>query len=282
MADASQFIDARKTGRQLGALIFLMIIVGGIVLTLVARGRWWLPPVASVHGVEIDRLFYTTLIVTGIAFVVVHLLLAFFVWRYAARGGERAAYWYDDRTLELTYTLVPTAILVTLISMGTVLWSRIYSPPPPSALVVEVRAEQFGWLARYPGPDGVYGRVKPELINTLKNPMGLDPTDPAAADDIVSRELHLIVNRPVRVRLRSKDVIHSFFLPQFRVKQDVVPGMNIEIWFVPTQEGEYEIACAELCGVGHYIMRGKLKVESPQAFEAWLAQQKAALALQPK
>ncbi len=161
--------------------------------------------------------------------------------------------------------------------MGAVVWTRVHSAPPPEAMVVEVRAEQFGWLARYPGPDGTFGRVDPRLINTRQNPMGLDPTDAAALDDIVSREVHLVVNKPVRIRLRSKDVIHSFFLPQFRVKQDAVPGMTVEIWFVPTKEGEYEIACAELCGVGHYIMRGKLRVESQHAFDAWLAQQKPAL-----
>ena len=104
--------------------------------------------------------------------------------------------------------------------------------------------------------------------------MGLDPADPAGADDIVTRELHLITDRPVRVRLRAKDVLHSFFVPQFRTKQDAVPGMTVETWFTPTRAGDFEIACAELCGVGHYVMRGKIKVESQQAFDAWLAQQK--------
>ncbi len=282
MAAAPPPPDARTTGRQFGALIFGMIVVGGVVLTLVARNLWWLPPVASAHGLEVDRLFYTTLVVTGIVFVGVHALLAFFVWRYGARGGERAAYWHEDRTLELTYTLVPAAILVSLVSMGAVVWSRVHSAPPPNAEVIEVRGEQFGWVARYPGPDGVFGRIYPELINTIKNPMGLDPADPAGADDIVTREVHLVVNKPIRIRLRSKDVIHSFFIPAFRVKQDAVPGMTVEIWFIPTKEGDYEIACAELCGVGHYIMRGKLKVETQAAFDAWYAQQPPALAQPPK
>jgi len=258
-------------------LIFGLVVIGGVALTLAARNLWWLPPVASVHGLEIDRLFYTTLVVTGIVYIGVHVLLAGFVWRYSARGEERAYHWHEDHTLELTYTLVPTVILVSLVSMGAVVWTRVHSAPPPNAAVVDVRAEQFGWLARYPGPDGSFGRVEPRLINTSKNPMGLDPTDADAADDIVSRELHLVVNQPVRIRLRAKDVIHSFFLPQFRVKQDAVPGVTNEIWFVPTREGDYDIVCAQLCGVGHYIMRGKLKVESQQAFDAWLAQQKPAL-----
>jgi cytochrome c oxidase subunit 2 len=277
MAEVPPPLDERKTGRQFGALIFVMVVLGGVALTLLARGRWWLPPVATVHGIEIDRLFSTTLIVTGIVFVGVHVLLAAFVWRYGARGGERAAYWHENHTLELTYSLVPAAILVSLVSMGVVVWSRVHAAPPPDAQVLEVRAEQFGWVARYPGPDGIFGRTKPELINTLKNPLGLDPTDPAAADDIVSRDVHMVVNKPIRIRLRSKDVIHSFFVPQFRIRQDVVPGMTIEIWFTPTREGDYEIACSQLCGVGHYIMRGKLKVESQASFDACLAAQKPAL-----
>ena len=274
MAEVPEQHDAPRTGRRLGALILFMVVIGGVAMTLAARSRWWLPPAASAHGVEVDRLIYTTLAVTGIVFVLIHLVLALFVWLYADRGTGRAYYWHDDRTLELTYTLVPAAVLITLISMGAVVWGRIHSPAPANAMVVEVRGEQFGWAFRYPGPDGVFGRVSPQLINVRENPMGIDPGDAAGADDIVARELHLVENQPVRVRIRSKDVLHSFFIPAFRVKQDAVPGMTVEIWFRPTKAGDYEIACAELCGVGHYIMRGKIKVESRQAFETWLAQQK--------
>jgi cytochrome c oxidase subunit 2 len=150
----------------------------------------------------------------------------------------------------------------------------VHAPAPPDALTVEVRAEQFTGFVRYPGPDGVFGRIDPARMNIQTNPMGLDPADPAGADDIVTRDLHLVEDRAVRVRLRAKDVLHSFFVPQFRVKQDAVPGETIETRFTPTLAGDFEIACAELCGVGHYVMRGKVKVESQQAFDAWLAQQK--------
>lgn len=261
----------RRTGRLLAALIVVLVVIGGTGMTLAARGRWWMLPVASAHGVEVDRLINTTWIVTGLVFILVHVLLAAFVWRYADRGTGRAAYWHDDRTLELTYTLIPAAVLITLISMGAVVWARVHSPAPAGALVVDVRAEQFGWLFRYPGPDGTFGRTDVTLIHTRDNPMGLDPADPAGGDDLVARELHLVANKPVRVRLRGKDVLHSFFIPAFRVKQDVVPGMTIETWFTPTKTGDYELACAELCGVGHYIMRGRVKVESQEAFNAWLA-----------
>lgn len=266
--------DQERTGRLYALLIVVLVVIGGGGLTLYSIGRWWLPPVASVHGVAVDRLFNITLVVTGLVFVGVHILLAWLIWRYPARGPERAAFWHEHQTLELTYTIVPAIVLVILISMGAVVFARIRSAPPSDALVVDVRAEQFAWVARYPGPDGVFGRVDPKRINLRDNPMGLDPADSAGADDIVTRELHLVTDRPVRVRLRAKDVIHSFFIPPFRVKQDAVPGMTVETWFVPTRAGNYEIACAELCGVGHYVMRGNVTVETQEAFDAWLAQQK--------
>ncbi len=144
-----------------------------------------------------------------------------------------SAFWPEQRTLEWTHTLIPAAILATLIAMGGVVWERVHGPPPLDAAVVDVRAEQFAWLFRYPGPDGRFGGIRPELM-TRDNPMGLDPADPVSANDIVTRELHLVVNRPVRLRIRSKDVIHSFFVPHFRLKQDAVPGMTTEISFTPT------------------------------------------------
>jgi len=273
MAEIPAPARERRVGRLLATLIVVLIVIGGVGSFLVARGRWWLLPVASVHGVEIDRLFNTTLVVTGIVFVLIHVLIAVFVWRYADRGTGRAAYWHDDRALELTYTLIPAAVMITLVSMGAAVWAQVHSPPPPDAMVVEARGEQFGWLFRYPGKDGVFGRIDPARISVKDNPMGLDPADPASKSNIVTRDLHLVLARPVRVRIRSKDVIHSFYIPAFRVKQDAVPGMTVEIWFTPTQEGDYELACAQLCGVGHYIMRGKVKVESQDAFDTWLAQQ---------
>ncbi len=252
-----------------------MVLVGGVGSFLWAMRHMWLPPVASQQGIDVDRLFTITLIVTGIAFILVHLVLGIFAWRYADRGQkERAYYWHDNRTLELTWTLVPAAVLVTLISMGAVVWLRVHSAPPADVMVVDVHAQQFGWMFRYPGPDGKFGRnegirMKPD------NPLGIDPADPAGRDDIVTRELHVILGQPVQVRLSSTDVLHSFFLPNFRVKQDVVPGMYTTAWFVPTASGKFEIACAELCGVGHYIMRNQVVVEPTRAaFDAWLGKQR--------
>jgi cytochrome c oxidase subunit 2 len=265
-----------RTAAKVAALIFATA-AAGVAFTLYARGRWWLPPVASAHGLLIDRLFYNTLWITGGIFVLVHAFLGYLVWRHGARGDQRAAHWHEHRRLELTYTLVPAVGLAVMVSMSGVVWSTIHRAAPPDAMVVEVRGEQFTWQFRYPGPDGRFGRTDPKLIDLRRNPWGLDRADPAAADDIVTRDLHLVVDRPVRLRVRARDVIHSFFVPEFRVKQDAVPGMTVETWFTPTKTGVYEIACAELCGVGHYVMRGRVVVEGQDAFAAWLSQQKPAL-----
>jgi cytochrome c oxidase subunit 2 len=138
---------------------------------------------------------------------------------------------------------------------------------------VHVVAEQFAWNVHYPGPDGVFGAREIALVDPVTNPLGLKTDDPAARDDIVTmNELHLPVDRPAIVHLTSKDVIHSFALPVMRVKQDVIPGLSIPVWFVPTQTGEYEIACAQLCGIGHYRMRGYLTIHTAEEYAAWLAQ----------
>ena len=252
------------------AVALAMLVVGAIVATLAARSRWWIPPLASVQGREIDRLLFVTFGIISAAFILVHGLLALLVWVYRDRG-QRASHWHEHRGLELTYTIVPAVVMAGLTFTAAGLWSRIHSAPPPGALVVEVRAEQFGWRARYPGADGRFGGVDARQFNLQSNPLALDRNDPAAGDDVVSPEVHAVVNRPVEVRLRSKDVLHSFFVPAFRVKQDAVPGITVSFWFTPTATGKYEIACAELCGVGHYAMRGFVVVETQEQFAAWLA-----------
>lgn len=163
-------------------------------------------------------------------------------------------------------------------------WSNIKMTMPDAkdAVVVEVVAEQFGWNIRYPGPDGKFGRRSPELVH-FNNPTGIDRTDPDAADDVaVGNELHLPVGKKVLIELTSKDVIHDFFVPEFRIKQDAMPGMKIPVWVEPTRIGHYELACAQLCGFGHALMRGDVYVESPEDFEKWLKSRAAATPAPPK
>jgi cytochrome c oxidase subunit 2 len=163
---------------------------------------------------------------------------------------------------------------VGVLAKGLPVWEMIYGATPPEALVVEVTAQQFEWIVRYPGKDGVFGRTRPDLVSGEANPAGLDPADSAAVDDVVTRgALHLPAGRAVVARLQARDVLHSFSVPAFRVKQDVVPGMVIPTQFVPTTPGRYEIACAELCGAAHYRMRGRVIVHPPEEFAAWLSTQ---------
>jgi cytochrome c oxidase subunit 2 len=211
----------------------------------------------------------TSLLVTGVVFIVTNLLLAYFGWRFQDRG-EPAAYWHDSAKLEWTWTTVTAVIMFGFLFSSLGLWADIREPAPADALVVEVTAQQFAWNVRYPGPDGQFGRTQASLVDTTTgNFIGLDKDDPAAADDLIvpQNRLYLPEGRPVRVLLRSLDVIHSFFLPQFRVKLDAMPGMQVETWFVPEKAGSYEIACAEHCGLGHYRMKGMLEVVAPAALD---------------
>ncbi len=263
--------EARE-GLVLAAAIWLLPVVA------VALGvKRWLPPLASEHGAGIDRMIQYLLVTVGGLFVVGHLTLGYFIWRFSRE--THVSFRLATPKAEHRWSLIPI-LLMTLIAEGGVfvlglpVWAKFYvAAAPPEAVPVEVTAEQFAWNIRYPGQDKTFGRTAPRLIS-LDNPLGLDKNDPAARDDIVVlNELYLPVNRPARLRLRSKDTLHSFFLPHQRVKQDVVPGMTIEIWFVPTAVGTYEIACAELCGFGHFQMRGLLRVMLPEEFEEWLKEE---------
>jgi len=255
-------------GRPLAVVMWL------IPLAAVAIGmRGWLPPLASEHGAGIDLMLRYLLICAGALLVLGHLALGYMLWRFG--GQPRVSFRMATPKQERTWSFIPI-ILMTLIAEGGVfviglpVWGKYYGPSPADAVTVDIVAEQFAWNIRYAGKDGVFGRTSPNLMS-LDNPTGLDASDPASHDDIPSIGLmYLPVNRPARIRLRAKDVLHSFYLPFQRVKQDVVPGMAIQVWFVPTQTGDFEIACAELCGFGHYQMRGLLRVVSEEEFEKQL------------
>jgi len=271
MADGSGPGRITLSGIVLAALILILIVAS---LYFFIAQPYWFPTLASEHGRRIDSLFMAVLIVTGIAFVLVQGALGFFIARYGENGSERASYWHDNPKAE-AFLLITTAVILTvLVFMGQRVWASIYfSDQPADATIIQVTGEQFSWTFHYPGADGQFGRTDTKLITNTNN-IGLDREDPQAKDDVVSQNvMHAPAGKPVRVRLRSKDVIHSFFLPNFRIKQDAVPGMGIEVWFTPTRTGQYEIACAELCGLGHYRMKGFLTIdESQDAFNKWLAE----------
>lgn len=267
----------KRPRRPTEGLFFGFVILSIVVVAAVVAARRWLPPLASEHGAGIDRMIHFLLVTVGALFVVGHAALGYFVWRFSRE--DRVTFRLPGSRTEKAWSALPVVVMAIIaeggvLVLGLPVWGKIYaSAAPPDAVAVEITGEQFVWTFRYPGPDGRYGRTDPKLIRD-SNPLGMDAQDPAATDDIVETgELRVPVNRPVRVRLRSKDTLHSLFLPHFRIKQDAIPGMTVEIWFVPTREGEYEIACAELCGLGHYHMRGVLRVLPQDQFDEWLRSQ---------
>jgi len=261
-----------RSGQGILLALFLLILTAWSIW-LFGQRIYWLTPLASRHGADIDRVFNITLVITGVLFILMQLGLAALVLRFRHRGGDTAL--PAKRRSEHRFALIAGALIfgvdITLFALGESEWFKAWGPAPENSAAVEALASQFMWHFRYAGPDGKFGKTSAALI-APDNPVGLDDKDPAGKDDIVAaNELHLEAGRPVRIALRSKDVIHSFYLPNHRVKQDVVPGMAIEVWFVPEREGQYEIACNQLCGMFHHRMRGALVVEKRQSLETWLA-----------
>ena len=242
----------------------------------------FMPPDFARHGAMLDRLNAN---VHWLMFAVFLLWGSYFVYvliRFRAGRNPQAQY-ADVRARASTWGEIAIALAELFLLAGFSIpawfaWSR--PPVEANPMVIRVIAEQFAWNIHYPGPDGLFGRTRAELVSP-SNPIGLDPDDPAGKDDVVTvNDLHLIVNRPVIIRLTSKDVIHSFFLPVMRVKQDAIPGMETPVHFTPlaTNRGPFpwEIACAQLCGLGHYRMRGQLVVQTAEEFAGWMVRSSAA------
>ena len=237
---------------------------------------WWLPADFSTHGAAIDHLIIVVHIFMAFLFVG---WISFFIYaliRFRQRDGHKAQHHVTHFKLP-TYLEIAVAIfeVVLLAAFSFPIWHHYRQEPPDEARAMHIHivAEQFAWNVHYPGPDGKFGRRNPALV-TPDNPIGLDPKDPDGKDDVTTiNQLHIPVHTPVIVSLTSKDVIHSFFLPVMRIKQDVIPGQQIPVWFEGTGEGDFEIACAQLCGLGHYRMKGYFSIESKDKFDAWFADQ---------
>src|SRR5881275_2911692 len=223
----------------------------------------------------IDRQFTVTFIAMGVVFVLAQCTLGLFAWQYRDRGSaSKVEYSHGNIKLEVVWTTLTAILFIGLNLMGSPIWAaERFEPAKADAVPVEVTGMQFAWYFRYPGPDGKFGSTDPKLIDPSSGneaAIGLNTSDPAAKDDVVAGTMFLPVNREVDLTLRAVDVIHSFFVPSMRFKQDAVPGLAIHMHFTPTEVGDYEIACAELCGLGHYKMHGMLKVVSQADFDSWL------------
>lgn len=235
-----------------------------------------LPIDISTTGGEIDRMIILIHVLMAVLFIGWLSFLIYLLIRFRARPGHKAQYKVDHFKAP-TYLEAAVAIIeiVLLAAFSYPVWHhvKVDIPDSPNALHLRIVAEQFAWNIHYPGADGVFGRTDPKLMGPT-NPLGLDPSDPPAKDDITTiNQLHIPVDTPVIAELSSKDVIHSFFLPVMRVKQDAVPGQRIRLWFQAKQAGDFEIACAQLCGLGHYRMRGFFVVDTPENFKKWLDEQ---------
>ena len=252
------------------AIIFALIIVASIVFHF--WSPWWWTPVASNWG-NIDDTIILTFWVTGAVFVAVCLFMSYCVWAYRYRPDRKAEYKPEDKKLEFRLTWLTALGVAALLAPGLVVWNKFITVPE-NAFKIEVVAYQWGWNYRLPGDDGILGKTSVGLIND-DNPYGLDSNDPNSKDDILvmDADLHLKINQPVKIELRSLDVLHNFYIPQFRAKMDTLPGIITYYWFTPEKKGEYEILCAEYCGTGHYAMRGVVKVDEEQDYSDWLAKQ---------
>lgn len=258
------------------AIAVTLILITALTCYFFIVRTWWFPEAITADGRDVDSQFMKTLWVTGITFIASQLALAWVVFRYRNRG-ERASYSHGNNTLEFIWTTATVVVFIGLGFMARDAWASLhFRPAAAGALQIEVTAQQFAWNFRYPGADGQWGKLKlTEISDSGGNPIGLDPNDPAAADDLVMPVFSVPVGREVELILKTKDVTHSFSVRELRLRQDAVPGMEIRVHFTAEKPGQYEIACAELCGLGHHRMRSFLTVLSPADYDKWLAEQHA-------
>ncbi len=268
---------------------FLFVLFGIGFFAAVAwefntHGRQLLPESASEHGVLTDNLFNITLIITGIVFVLTHIALFLFSYRYKGTGERKAFFYAHNDKLEVYWTVIPAIVLAILVFSGWKTWTNITKPAPQEALTLDVTAKQFGWIVRYPGKDGKLGTKTFKLVNDV-NETGVNFNDAAAKDDYFTREIYLPVGKPVKFNFGAKDVIHSAYMPHFRAQMNCVPGMPTTFWFTPTittakmrentndPKFDYILLCAKICGSAHYNMQVKIVVVEDAEYKQWLATQ---------
>jgi len=298
IAKASEYVamirgyeNARKQSNKINAFLLLAFLVLGLIgvyyCNEMFKGRILGEP-ASDHGVLVDQMLYVTLAVTFVVFVITQIALFWFAYKYQESDNRKAFYYPHNNTLELIWTVIPAIVLSVVVGFGIFYWFKITGPAPKDAMVVEVVGKQYGWEFRYPGADGILGKKYFKKVDAANNnPVGQLWEDPANHDDVyVEQEMHLVVGKPVQLVIGAKDVIHDVGLVHFRLKMDAVPGTPTTMWFTPkftTKEMKqktgnpdflYDISCDQLCGKGHWSMRGTIVVETQEEFDAWVASKK--------
>jgi cytochrome c oxidase subunit 2 len=252
------------------AIVLLLVAVGSVVFHLVSP--WWWTPIASNWG-YIDATLNITFLITGAVFVAVIGFMAYCVWRFRHKAGQTALYEPENKKLEWWLTVATAVGVAAMLAPGLYVWHQFVTVPK-EASEVEIVGRQWSWSYRLPGKDGKLGTSDP-LNVSADNPLGLNPNDPNGKDDVIieSGDLHLQIGKPVKVLLRSIDVLHDFYVPEFRAKMDMIPGLVTFFWMTPTRTGTFDSLCAELCGVGHSQMRGSVVVAEAAAYQAWLEKQ---------
>ena len=252
------------------AIALIVLVVGSLLFHFLSP--WTFTPIASNWGM-IDNTVDITFVVTGIVFVAVNLFMAYAIIRYRHKPGAKANYEPENKKLEVWLTILTTIGVAAMLTPGLFVWAKFVNVPE-GAVEIEAVGQQWHWSFRLPGEDGEFGTVDAKLIG-VDNLFGIDPEDPNGQDDVLVDEaiVHIPVGEPVQFWLRSKDVLHNFTVAQFRVKMDLVPGMQTYLWLEPTVVGEYEILCEELCGIAHHAMRGRVVVDEPEDYQAWVDSQ---------
>ena len=266
---------------MLVALILVLVAVGSVLFHVVSP--WWWTPIASNWG-YIDATLNITFLITGAVFVAVVGFMAYCVWRFRHKAGQTALYEPENKKLEWWLTVATAVGVAAMLAPGLYVWHQFVTVPK-EATEVEVVGRQWSWSYRLPGKDGKLGTSDTRNVSA-ENPLGLNQNDPNGKDDIIieSGDLHLQIGKPIKVLLRAIDVLHDFYVPEFRGKMDMIPGSVTYFWMTPTRTGTFDILCAELCGVGHSQMRGSVVVAEEAAYQEWLGQQQtfAELTGQPK
>src|SRR5437870_4158722 len=248
------------------AIALVLLVVGSVLFHYLSP--WYFTPIAS-KWETIDETVTITFWVTGFVFVVINLFMAYCVWRYRHRKGGLAHYEPENKKLELALILATTVGVVAMLAPGLFAWAK-FIEVPKDATVFEVVGRQWNFNYRFPGKEGVLGTVDAKYVSE-ENPFGMNPDDPSGQAEVLitSPELHLPTGKPVKVELRSIDVLHDFTVPQFRAKMNMVPGLVTYLWFTPTRTGDFDVYCMQLCGIAHFAMRGKVVVDEEPAFKAW-------------
>jgi cytochrome c oxidase subunit II len=298
IAKASEYVSVlkgedktRKQTNKINGFLLVAFLIFGLIGVYVCN-EWYFKKTlfpqgsASIEGEKIDFMLYLTIAVTGVIFIITQVLLFWFAFKYQEKQGKKAFFFAHSTKLELLWTTVPAIFLTVLVVFGLINWFKMTGNPPDNAIVVEITGHQFAWEMRYPGKDGILGKKDYKKYNTPSgNILGVDFDDINSLDDLHTNEMHLPLGVPVKLVINAQDVIHDVGLNHFRMKMDAVPGIPTTLWFTPKYTTEemkvrtgnanfvYEISCDQMCGAGHFSMRGVIVVQTPQEYKAWLAAQ---------